>query len=415
MSKVPVGWEKKLLKDILKVGVKNGYSPNAVDYETGHWVLSLAALGDDGINTNGIKPVLPTDNVLNSQLIPGDFLVSRSNTPDKVGRSIKFRGEVKNCSYPDLMMKFRVDTNLAIENFIEQALKGSVVRQYYKSCAAGSSSSMVKINKSIVEKTPLLIPPLPEQTKIAQILSTWDKAISTTEQLIGNSQQQKKALMQSLLTGKTRLPGFEGELINSTLENACYINPKKASRPEDGLVSFISMESVSEDAKLIRAEVRNYDDVEKGFTSFSDNDVLVAKITPCFENGKGAYLDELKNGVGFGSTEFHVLRAKKNTYSKFVYYVTNTDEFRVRGEANLQGSAGQKRVTTDYLKQFPLKLPPLPEQQKIAAVLTAADNEIELLQNKLAFLKQEKNALMQQLLTGKRRVKINATEECMDA
>ncbi len=408
MSKVPAGWEKKLLKDILKVGVKNGYSPNAVDYETGHWVLSLAALGDDGINTNGIKPVLLTDNVLNSRLIPGDFLVSRSNTPDKVGRSIKFRGEVKNCSYPDLMMKFRVDKNLAIENFIEQALKGSVVRQYYKSCAAGSSSSMVKINKSIVEKTPLLIPPLSEQTKIAQILSTWDKAIATTEKLIGNSQQQKKALMQSLLTGKKRLPGFEGEWSNTTLEDCCYINPRKAPRPENGLVSFISMDSVSESAKLLKTEVRNYDDVEKGFTSFSIRDVLVAKITPCFENGKGAYLDKLINEIGFGSTEFHVLRSKVNTSSKFIYFITNTDEFRVRGEANMQGSAGQKRVTTDYLKLYFVKLPPLPEQQKIAAILTAADNEIDLLQKKLAFLKQEKAALMQQLLTGKRRVKVEA-------
>ncbi len=81
----------------------------------------------------------------------------------------------------------------------------------------------------------------------------------------------------------------------------------------------------------------------------------------------------------------------------------------------MQGSAGQKRVTTDYLKQYPANLPPLPEQQKIAQILTVADNEIELLQKKLAFLKQEKTALMQQLLTGKRRVKINATEECMDA
>ncbi|EKO3449031.1 restriction endonuclease subunit S [Vibrio fluvialis] len=255
--------------------------------------------------------------------------------------------------------------------------------------------------------------PLPEQKKIAKILSTWDKTITTTEQLLHNSQQQKKALMQQLLTGKKRLLDkngvrFSGEWIEVSLSTICQINPKKPASPADGKVSFVAMEAVSEDAKLLSSVVRDYDDVCKGFTSFADNDVLVAKITPCFENGKGAYVEGMQNGIGFGSTEFHVLRAGAKSNSKYLYYLTNTSEFRVRGEANMQGSAGQKRVTTDYLKSLKVIVPTdVVEQQKIAAVLSTADHEISALQQKLDALKQEKKALMQQLLTGKRRVLVS--------
>jgi len=216
--------------------------------------------------------------------------------------------------------------------------------------------------------------------------------------------------MQQLLTGKKRLlddsgKAFEGEWQLVHLEEACSVNPKKSAKPVDGLVSFVPMDAVSEDSKLIRNEVKLYDEVSKGFTSFMNQDCLVAKITPCFENGKGAYVDNLRNGLGFGSTEFHVLRAREGNCTKFIYYITQTREFRVRGEMNMQGSAGQRRVTTDYLKLFKVNIPPtLAEQQKVASVLDNADKEIELLEQQLSDLKQEKKALMQQLLTGKRRV-----------
>ncbi|WP_235423363.1 restriction endonuclease subunit S, partial [Enterobacter hormaechei] len=102
-----------------------------------------------------------------------------SNTPEKVGRSILFKGEIENCSYPDLMMRFRVDENKVDPLFIEQKLKSYDVRNYLRNSAAGSSRSMVKINKKSLEKTPLLLPPLEEQKKIAQVLYAWDKVIAT--------------------------------------------------------------------------------------------------------------------------------------------------------------------------------------------------------------------------------------------
>ena len=181
------------------------------------------------------------------------------------------------------------------------------------------------------------------------------------------------------------------------------INPRKPDRPNDGLVSFIPMDAVSESATVLHLEDRCYEDVEKGFTSFKDRDVLVAKITPCFENGKGAIVEGLTNGIGFGSTEFHVLRATPDASPSFIYYVTNTEQFRIKGEANMQGSAGQKRVTTDYLKILKILVPPISEQRKIAQILSTWDKAIATTERLLANKQQQKKALMQRLLTGKQR------------
>ena len=215
---VPEGWKLIQLKEILSVPVKNGFSPHAVEHNTGHVVLGLGALTDNKLKTTEIKHVELSDSVEKSRLETDDFLVSRSNTPDKVGRSALFRGEIENCSYPDLMMKFRVKKEHADLDYIEALIQSPKKRQYFKSCAAGSSSSMVKITKSVVEKLSLELPPLPEQRKIAKILGTWDKAIATNEKLIEASKQQKKALMQQLLTGKKRFAGFEGEWVTTRLE-----------------------------------------------------------------------------------------------------------------------------------------------------------------------------------------------------
>ena len=296
----------------------------------------------------------------------------------------------------------------------------SELAQQWLQSRSKKTSGQQNLTIQLCKELPVPVPPRLEQRKIAKVLSTWDKAICITERLIDNSKQQKKALMQQLLTGthtqRKRLldysgKPFEGKWEEFHLEEVCSVNPKKSAKPSDGLVSFVPMDAVSEDTKLLRHEVKQYDEVSKGFTSFVNQDCLVAKITPCFENGKGAYVDNLRNGIGFGSTEFHVLRAREGNCTKFIYYITQTREFRVKGEMNMQGSAGQRRVTTDYLKLFKVNIPPtLVEQQKIASVLTNADQEIELLEQQHADLKQEKKALMQQLLTGKRRVKVEQTD-----
>lgn len=247
------------------------------------------------------------------------------------------------------------------------------------------------------------LPPIEEQRKIAAILTTQDRVIELKEKHLAEKQRQKKYLMQQLLTGKKRLPGFSEQWKKVKLGDVCVVNPPKEDDYPD-VVAFLGMADISENGSIITEHKKNYESVKTGFTPFKRGDILIAKITPCFENGKGALTDKCSFAYGFGSTEFHVLRCKAAN-SKFIYYHTRTDFFRKRLEAEMVGSAGQKRVQANSIINYAILLPPPIEQTAIAEVLSAADREIELLQQDIEQEKEKKKALMQLLLTGIVRVK----------
>src|SRR5690606_26116927 len=113
----------------------------------------------------------------------------------------------------------------------------------------------------------------------------------------------------------------------------------------------------------------------------------------------GGFVKNLKNGVGFGSTEFHVLRSRANSDPGFIYQFSNSQDFRLNGAVNMTGSAGQRRVPTDYLKTLDVVFPPLPEQKKIAAILSSVDDVIEKTRAQIDKLRDLKTGMMQELLT----------------
>ncbi|QIG33834.1 restriction endonuclease subunit S [Leclercia adecarboxylata] len=387
---VPKGWKTVTLKDLLDGQIKNGYSPNATNSETGYWVLGLGALADEGIISSEIKPVLPEKKVLQSLLKKDDFLVSRSNTPDKVGRSIRFKNEVENCSYPDLMMRFRIDDNKADKEFIEHQLKSSAVRIYFKNCAAGSSSTMVKINKGILEKTPIVAPPIKEQKKIAQILSTWDKAITVTEKLLTNSQQQKKALMQQLLTGRKRLLNENGVRFNGKWEKKLLSDVADVYQPKT-----ISQSMMSDSGY----PVYGANGVIGFYQEFNHETEQIA--VTC--RGSTCGIVNWTQAKSWITGNAMVINTDNYSYvsKKFLFYTLNGNDLKY-----LISGSGQPQITGN-IKTHIINLPCIEEQQKIATVLSAADAEISTLEKKIACLKDEKKALMQQLLTGKRRVKVD--------
>ena len=189
------------------------------------------------------------------------------------------------------------------------------------------------------------------------------------------------------------------------LGNVAEVNPRtRIELTADETVAFLAMADVSNESRVNEYQIRKYTEVSFGFTAFSRNDVLVAKITPCFENGKGAHVVNLPTAVGFGSTEFHVIREQAGkSDAKFIHYLVNSDTFRITGASNMQGSAGQKRVPTDFLRNFRTLVPPLSEQQKIAEILGTWDKAIETTEALLANARTQKRALLQSLLTGTRR------------
>ena len=114
---------------------------------------------------------------------------------------------------------------------------------------------------------------------------------------------------------------------------------------------------------ITRTETRPYEAVSKGYTAFQSGDVLFAKITPCMENGKAAIADGLENGLGFGSTEFHVLRPTDKAHNAWLYGLVRRESFRHEAKRSFTGTAGQQRVPTEFLKELKVPIPPIRVQQ----------------------------------------------------
>lgn len=138
-------------------------------------------------------------------------------------------------------------------------------------------------------------------------------------------------------------------------------------------VDFVPMSQLSEAGRIEPNGSRPIGEVLKGYTYFANGDVIVAKITPCMENGKAAYVDGLPHGIAFGSTEFHVLRPGPQVDGRYLFYMVWNPFFRSTAEGNMTGSAGQKRVPTKFFDRFQIPLPQLPEQKRIADILDKAD------------------------------------------
>lgn len=186
-------------------------------------------------------------------------------------------------------------------------------------------------------------------------------------------------------------------LVNPSKHEACSI------LKSDEMVAFLPMSCVGIDGRVDASMRVRVSEVWNGFTYFRKGDVLIAKITPCFENGKGACLDGLPTSIGFGSTEFVVLRPLRKVLPKFLYRTTLLDGFRTLGAMNMIGAAGQQRVSIDFIKNFPVAVPPLAEQEAIVHYLDYVDRRIRRYirsrQKLISLLNEQKQAIINQVVT----------------
>ena len=262
-----------------------------------------------------------------------------------------------------------------------------------------TGSNYPAINASVFSNLMILLPPLDEQEKIAEILSTWDEAINLTTNLIESKKQFKKALMQNLLTAKIRFPHFKDEWRAIKLSEICDISTgtSKSRFIGDGKFYIVDMGSITQDGLLNLTKTTN---LNQDFLDFGDlvmpkDDIGGGKII-----GKVAVIDKDNTYV----LSDHIFRIKTIENSNFLAYLINSDLInkKIRREVSGTAQLGLSKRTIENLK---IKLPNLKEQQKIAEVLTACDDEINLLNLKLENLKKQKQGLMQKLLSGKVRTK----------
>lgn len=235
-------------------------------------------------------------------------------------------------------------------------------------------ATMKHIVKKDFDNTLIPFPTLEEQENIANLLDKISTIILVRQQQL----QKLDELVKARFVEMFGMPGTDTKGWGlQYLGTCCELNPKKGTdkRLVSGLsVSFVPMPAVSESGKIDASQIKAYDEVKTGFTYFAENDVLFAKITPCMENGKGAVAVGLCNNIGFGSTEFHILRPINNKSNPYwLYSLTSFDAFRKDAADNMTGSAGQRRVPAVFLEKYKVTLPPIELQNQFAAFVEQTD------------------------------------------
>ena len=271
-----------------------------------------------------------------------------------------------------------------------------------------SGMAQPKLNQAMLNKIPIPFPPLKEQKRIVSILdeafAAIDKAKVNAEKNLGNARELFEGYLQNVFEKKGE--GWE----EKTLIDVCELKPQKKEAKdklkEGDLVTFLPMEDLGVlNKEIIGVKERQLKDVAGSYTYFADNDVLLAKITPCFENGKIGIARNLTNGVGFGSSEYIVFRTLGSIAPEFLYYFLSRKQIRAEGKKFMSGAVGHKRVSKDWIENYIIAFPKsLKVQQAIIKKFNALSEETKELKNiykqKIASLEDLKKSILQKAFAG---------------
>lgn len=308
-----------------------------------------------------------------------------------------------------------------------EILNKSFLRYYFTSeyfrnrlCenVSGVGGSLTRAKPKLVQLYEVPLSPINEQQRIVNIIESLFAKLDRAKELIENTlaqfEQNKMAILHKAFTGELTVKWRKENNIdlssweNGILMDFCKINPKKINTKEfddDMIVSFIPMPCVSDIwGKIVKKELRKLGEVKKGYTNFFEGDVLFAKITPCMENGKSAIVDKLENDIGFGSTEFYVLRCDENKLNnKYLHYFVRQKTFRDEAKGEMTGAVGQQRVPKTFLENYKMKVPTIEEQQEIVNILDkllAKYNKIKNLEQQLEKIELLKKAILAKAFRG---------------
>ena len=239
------------------------------------------------------------------------------------------------------------------------------------------------ISQEIIKTHFIPLPPLAEQQRIVDriesIFAKLDEAKEKAQEVVDGFELRKSAILHKAFTGELTKKWREEQGVifenweQVVLSDICKINPKKLDTrnlPDDLEVSFFPMPALSEIyGEITDPQIRTLKEVRTGFTNFSEGDIVFAKITPCMENGKSAVIGKLVNDIGFGTTEFFVLRCGNKLYNRYLYYLVRDQHFRDKAKTVMTGAVGQQRVPKSFLEEYQIQLPSVAEQKEIIRIL----------------------------------------------
>ena len=299
------------------------------------------------------------EEVKRSKIKPFDLIISKTGT---LGLIAIVPDEIKEAIITSRLAKLSLDRNKIKLDYVYYYLIFLRETGYWQKIAKGTTMKILTTKD--LKSTKITYPTsISTQTLIVQEIekhfSRLDGSISGLKVIKKKLEVYRKAVLKA---------AFQGKLKKEKIGNICIINPSKTevkNLDENLEVSFIPMAYVSEDGKIILKDKRHLKEVNKGFTFFKNGDVLLAKITPCFENGKKAIAEGLTNGIGFGTTEFYVLRSQEKVISKWIFYNVSREDFRALAKRSMGGAVGQQRVSKSMIENFEIPVPSVQEQQRI--------------------------------------------------
>lgn len=398
------GWSRVKLSKIIRE-LPSGVSVNSEDRSAGPGevgVLKVSSVSNGRFFPAENKVIIGTEAERARMTVSrGDVLISRSNTFELVGASGIVHDDFPNLYLPDKLWKIVLeDPTRDSLTWLLHVLNSSSMRQSLKNIATGTSGSMKNISKPSFLSIRVLRPTLPEQRKIAAILSTWDRAIELTEKLIAAKQKRKQALMQQLFTGKVRLPGFgKSKWKQCHLDDVAKNSTRRNGVPTvDRTVYSVtnSVGMVPMDEGIIGESIDRYKTVSRFDFAYNPMRINVGSIA--MWDGEEDVLV---------SPDYVVFRCSSKLDAHFLNHFRRTHYWR-HFVTRAGGGSVRVRIYFSDLGSMKLNLPPVEEQKAIAEVLNAQDSEIDLLSRRLDALKRQKKGLMQQLLTGK--VRVSATQ-----
>lgn len=371
------------------VDIISGYAFKASEFKrTGVPVIRISDLDGDRVriseNTARIDEADIDDKYL---LKKGDLLIGLSGSIGKIGVFSSDELAYLNQRVGKVITKEGISEDFAvylINNLVKLMKKDSV------------GGTVLNISPITIKNYEVYLPNKDEQDFISKKLKTIEKLIQTRQDQIQALDDLVESVYNITLNENNNLV---------KLKDYVKVNPAKSEVKDldsNTVISFVPMEDVSENGELSLSKTKTIEEAYKGFTYFKDDDVVVAKITPCFENGKGALMKNLVNGIGFGTTEFHVLRSKDKNIINPVWlnYLTRTRYFRELGEIRMSGSAGQKRIGKDFVENFEFNLPPIEKQNLFAAFVEKIEKQKQILNDSLKELTDLFDSLMQDAFDG---------------
>jgi type I restriction enzyme S subunit len=412
-KKLPKGWNFVTMGDSFTI--ERGGSPRPIkDFITDNKDgINWIKIGDTKGITKYIKSTkekIKPEGLYKSRMVyEDDFILSNSMS---FGRP--FIMKTTGCIHDGWLV---IRKNETINNdYLYLVLTSNQV--YIQFCNLAKGSTVKNLNIEAVKKVVIPLPSLETQqaivSKIEELFSELDKGIEDLK----TAQQQLKTYRQSVLKW-----AFEGKLTNENVKDGelpkgweilaineiSDVNPKLPNKEDldrEIEVQFLPMKLVMELVNKIHlTEIRKLHEVLKGsYTPFIDNDIIFAKVTPCMENGKIAIVEKLKNGIGFGSSEFHVVRTKEKVNNKFMFYFLVQNRFRNEAANEMTGAVGLRRVPRQFIEKYQIPLPTLKEQnliiQEIESRLSVADKMEESIAHSLLQAESLRQSILKKAFSG---------------